>query len=177
MQSHEERLRPLMLAALSGDATAYHQLLRALAPLLRGYFRRRLSGADEDVEDLVQETLTSIHSRRMTYDPARPLTAWVFAMARYKLIDLLRRGEATLSFDGMEEVLAGADFESATVAKMDVETLLASLPAKQARAIRDTKIEGLSVAEAAARGGISVADVKVSVHRGLQQLGRRLRGP
>jgi RNA polymerase sigma-70 factor (ECF subfamily) len=58
---------------------------------------------------------------------------------------------------------------------MDVETLLASLPAKQAQAIRDTKLKGLSVAEAAESGGLSLADVKVSVHRGLKRLALRLR--
>ncbi len=176
MRSDEERLRAAMLAALAGDAKAYHQLLISVAPLLRAYFRRRLRNAEDDVEDLVQETLIAIHAKRATYDKARPFTAWMFALARYKLIDLLRRGHGDISLDGLEEILSGGDFEAATVARMDIETLLDSLPAKQARAIRDTKIEGLTVAEAAAQGGLSVADVKVSVHRGLKQLALRLRG-
>lgn len=177
MRSDEETLRAWMLAALSGDAKAYHRLLHALAPILRAYFRRRLREAEQDVEDLVQETLIAIHSRRETYDRERPFTVWAFAVARHKLIDLFRRGQATISLDGLEEVLAGADFESAAMARMDVDTLLAQLPAKQARAIRDTKIKGLSVVEAAAQSGISTADVKVSVHRGLKQLAQLLRRP
>jgi RNA polymerase sigma-70 factor (ECF subfamily) len=164
-----------MLAALAGDARSYHAMLSAAAPLLRGYFRRRLGGAEEDIEDLVQETLIAIHSRRATYDGDRPFTAWMYALARYKLADLLRRGRAEISFEGLEEILSGGDFEAASMARMDVEALLASLPAKQARVIRDTKLEGLSVAEAASNGGLSVADVKVSVHRGLKQLALRLR--
>lgn len=177
MRGDEETLRALMLAALSGESAAYHRLLQALAPILRCYFRRRLRDAEQDVEDLVQETLISIHSRRETYDRERPFTVWAFAVARHKLIDLLRRGRAEFSLDGLEDVLAGADFESATMARMDLETLLAQLPAKQARAIRDTKIEGLSVAEAALKGGLSAADVKVSVHRGLKHLAQLLRRP
>lgn len=176
MNRHEENLRPLMLAALAGDADSYHRMLSAAAPLLRGYFRRRLGGAEEDVEDLVQETLIAIHSRRATYDAARPFTAWMFALARHKLIDLLRRGRAAVSLDGLEEILSGGEFEAASLARLDVEALLASLPAKQAQAIRDTKLHGLSVAEAAESGGLSVSDVKVSVHRGLKQLALRLRG-
>lgn len=175
MHSHEERLRPLMLAALAGDARSYHEMLSAAAPLLRIYFRRRLGNAGEDIEDLVQETLIAIHTRRATYDGVRPFTAWMYAMARYKLADLLRRGQAEISLDGFEEVLSGGDFEAAAMARMDVDALLASLPAKQARAIRDTKLEGLSVAEAAATEGLTVADVKVSVHRGLKQLALRLK--
>ena len=165
-----------MLAALAGDARSYHEMLNEAAPLLRIYFRRRLGHAGEDIEDLVQETLIAIHTRRETYDGIRPFTAWMFALARYKLIDLLRRGRAEISFDGLEEILSGCDFESAAMARMDVNALLASLPAKQARAIRNTKLEGLSVAEAAASEGLSVADVKVSVHRGLKQLALRLKG-
>jgi len=173
---HEERLRPLMLAALAGDAGSYHEMLSAAAPLLRGYFRRRLGNAPEDIEDLVQETLIAIHTRRATYDGVRPFTAWMYALARYKLADLLRRGQAEISLDGFEDILSGGDFESAAAARMDVEALLASLPAKQARVIRETKLEGLSVAEAAAQEGLTVADVKVSVHRGLKQLALRLKG-
>ena len=176
MLCNEERLRPLMLAALAGDAKAYHELLSSVAPLLRTYFRRRLRGAEDDVEDLVQETLIAIHGKRATYDGERPFTAWMFALARYKLVDLLRRNRGEIPLDGLEEMLTGGDFEAATVARMDIESLLASLPAKQARAIRDTKLAGLSVAEAAEMGGLSVADVKVSVHRGLKQLALRLKG-
>jgi RNA polymerase sigma-70 factor (ECF subfamily) len=165
-----------MLAALAGDARSYHEMLNEAAPLLRVYFRRRLGSGAEDIEDLVQETLIAIHTRRATYDGIRPFTAWMFALARYKLIDLLRRGRGEISFDGMEDILSCGDFESAAMARMDIEALLASLPAKQARAIRDTKLEGLSVAEAAASEGLTVTDVKVSVHRGLKQLALRLRG-
>ena len=175
MHSHEERLHPLMLAALDGDAGSYHELLSAAALLLRPYFRRRLGNGAEDIEDLVQETLVAIHTRRVTYDGARSFTAWMFALARYKLADLLRRGRAEISLDGFEEILSGGDFEAATMARMDIDALLASLPAKQARVIRETKLEGLSVAEAAAMEGLSVADVKVSVHRGLKQLALRLK--
>jgi RNA polymerase sigma-70 factor (ECF subfamily) len=123
----------------------------------------------------VQDTLIALHSRRATYDPARPFTPWMYALARYKLVDMLRRGRADISLDGLEDVLSGGDFEAATQARMDIDALLASLPDKQARVIRETKLEGLSVAEVAARGGLSTADVKVSVHRGLKQLALRFK--
>ncbi len=164
-----------MLAALAGDARCHQDMLSMAAPLLRGYFRRRLGAGDEDIEDLVQETLIAIHSRRVTYDAARPFTAWMYALARYKLIDMLRRGRKTVSLTGLEEILSGGDFEEASIARLDVETLLASLPAKQAQVIRDTKLKGLSVAEAAENGGLSLTNVKVSVHRGLKQLALRMR--
>jgi RNA polymerase sigma factor (sigma-70 family) len=166
----------MMVAGLTGDATAYHKLLSSIAPMLRTFFRRRLRDAEDDVEDLVQETLIAIHGKRATYDSQRPLTAWVYALARYKMIDMLRRARPDVSIELLEEILAGEDFEDAVSARMDVDRLLDSLPVKQSRVIRDTKIDGLSVAETAEKEGLSVADVKVSVHRGLKTLALRLRG-
>jgi RNA polymerase sigma-70 factor (ECF subfamily) len=166
----------MMIGGLAGDSDTYRALLTALAPMLRSFFGRRLSGAADDVEDLVQETLIAIHTRRATYDSGRPFTAWLYAIARYKLIDHQRRDRHDVTIEGLEDVLAAEGFEDAAAARMDVYHLLGTLPVKQARAIRETKIDGLSVAEAAQRGGISEADVKVSVHRGLKMLAARLRG-
>jgi RNA polymerase sigma factor (sigma-70 family) len=166
----------MMMSGLAGDADAYRALLTALAPRLRSFFGRRLSGAADDVEDLVQETLIAIHSRRATYDRGRPFTAWAYAIARYKLIDHHRRDRHHVAIEGLEDILADEGFEDAAAARMDIDRLLGTLPVKQARAIRETKIDGLSVAEAAQRGGISEADVKVSVHRGLKMLMARLKG-
>lgn len=75
--------------ALAGESAAYRELLLQLGRHLRAYFRKRLSRLPDDVEDLVQETLLAVHSRRHTYDPALPLTAWVHAIAHYKLVELL----------------------------------------------------------------------------------------
>ena len=164
-----------MIGGLAGDADAYRALLTALAPLLRSYFGHRLRGAANDVEDLVQETLIAVHTRRATYDRHRPFSSWFYAIARYKLIDHQRRDRHHVTIEGLEDILATEGFEDAVAARMDIDRLLGTLPVKQARAIRETKIDGLSVAEAAQRGGISEADVKVSVHRGLKRLVARLR--
>ena len=86
----ECRLRELLVQSLYGDAAAYDQFLKALSAHLRAYFRERLFQRSDEVEDLVQETLLAVHNQRHTYRSNQPLTAWVHAIARYKLIDLLR---------------------------------------------------------------------------------------
>jgi RNA polymerase sigma factor (sigma-70 family) len=91
VQLIEERLRSLMLQSLAGDAAAYRMFLDELTARLRSYLRRRLGGLPDEVEDLLQELLLAVHNKRHTYDPKQPLTAWVQAIARYKLVDLLRR--------------------------------------------------------------------------------------
>ena len=158
-----------MVAALDGDASAYRELLRALAPHLRAYFARRLGTAQ--AEDLVQETLIAIHTRRSSYDRTLPFTAWLHAVARYKLIDHLRRAKLrrTLPLEEAASVVADEAEESVS-AKRDVERLLATLPEAKRKLVRQVKIEGLSVAEAAAQGGLSQSAVKVGVHRALKSL-------
>ncbi|TPG52171.1 sigma-70 family RNA polymerase sigma factor [Sphingomonas glacialis] len=174
MRASEDTLRALMISGLDGHAGDHSALLRALVPLLRGFYRRRMG--DGDIDDLVQETLIAVHTRRGTYDRARPFTAWLFSIARYKMIDHFRRGRRLVPIEGLEEILITEGFEDAACARMDVEQLLEILPPKQARMIRATRIEGLSTAEAAEREDIGESDVKVSVHRGLKSLIVRIQG-
>ena len=174
MRASEEELRAMMLSGLDGNAGDHAALLRALVPLLTGFYRRRAT--DGEIDDLVQETLIAVHTRRGTYDRARPFTAWLFAIARYKLIDHFRRNRRTVTIEGLEDILIVEGFEESSGARMDVDQLLETLPGKQARMIRATKIDGLSIAEAAAREKTGESDVKVSVHRGLKMLISRVQG-
>ncbi|GAA0328181.1 sigma-70 family RNA polymerase sigma factor [Sphingomonas oligophenolica] len=176
MRASEEQLRGLMISGLDGDAGDHAALLRLLAPLLRGFYRRRANGCEDDIEDLVQETLIAVHTRRATYDRDRVFTAWLFAIARYKMIDHFRRSRRLQPIEDFEDVLIAEGFEDASGARMDIDDLLETLPDKQARMIRATRIEGLSVAEAAQADGIGESDVKVSVHRGLKSLMMRIQG-
>jgi len=176
MRASEEQLRTMMIGGLDGDAVLHAALLGILVPLLRGFYRRHMRGGDDDIEDLVQETLIAVHTRRATYDRDRSFTAWLFAIARYKMVDQFRRGRRLCPIDGLEEILVAEGFEDSSNARMDMDRLLDGLPLKQARAIRDTKLNGLSVSEAAERSGIGESDVKVSIHRGLKALAARISG-
>jgi RNA polymerase sigma factor (sigma-70 family) len=177
MKGSEEALQALMQASFAGDAEAHGALLRALLPVLRSFFRRRMTGRDDLVEDLVQEVLIAVHEKRATFQTGRPFGSWLFAIARYKMIDHWRRsGGREVSIEGLEEELASRSESEPSEAQADLAALLATLSPKQAEAIRATQLEGLSAAEAAERQKISVADVKVSVHRGLKALAMRIRG-
>jgi len=176
MRADEDQLRRWMISGLAGHAGDHAALLAALVPLLQAFYRRRMRNAVEDVEDLVQETLIAVHSRRATYDPDRPFGVWLFAIARYKMIDHFRRRRQSCPIEDVEELLVAESFEGASIARMDVDRLLDTLPAKQAAAIRDTRLDGLSVTEAAAQARIGESDVKVSIHRGLKALAARVRG-
>ncbi len=175
----ERQAALLWQRGLAGDEAAYRELLGALARRLRAFFARRLAAScPDDVEDLVQETLLALHLQRATYEPGVPLGAWVHAIARHKLVDLWRRRGRREALheplDGLEEVLAAPAADEAP-ARRDLEQLLGQLPAAQQRAIALTRIEGLSMAEASARSGVSVAALKVQVHRGLKKLAELVR--
>jgi RNA polymerase sigma factor (sigma-70 family) len=168
----EPELKVLMIASLDGDQTAYRQLLRRLVPILRHYVGRRVVSGQEDIEDIVQETLLAIDKRRITYDRARPFTPWAFAIAHHKFVDLVRRGRP---FEMLTEDIVGDEGSGDTaIAGIDMAKLLDTLPAKQATAIRAVKLDGLSVSEAADQMGVGESDIKVSIHRGLKALMHRI---
>lgn len=175
----EGHLRDLLVRGLSGDESAYRVFLQELSTHLRAFFRRRLVRTPDEVEDLVQETLLAIHNQRHTYDAGQPVTAWVHAIAKYKLIDVLRRRalreDWNDSLDDVSELVAGAESDAAD-ARRDLASLLEQLPVKQRLPIVHMKIEGLSAAQTAQLTGMSESAVKVAVHRGLKILAKLVRG-
>jgi len=175
----ESELKPLWLRAQSGDEVAYREALTRIANRLRGYLRRRMQSLPDDMEDLVQETLLALHLQRGTYDPALPVSGWVLAIARHKLVDLWRRRGRQEALhdplDDVDEALLPSAADDGQ-AQRDLHKLLGDLPEAQRTAILLTKIEGLSVAEASARTGASESAIKVQVHRGLKRLAALVRG-
>lgn len=167
------------MRGLAGDGGAYHAFLRDLSAHVRAFLRVRLVRLPDEVEDLVQEILLAVHNQRHTYDPGQPLTAWVHAIARYKLVDMLRR-RATRDalndpLDDAADLFAASDVE-ASDARRDLARLLEKLPDRQRLPIVHVKIEGLSVTETSQLTGMSEAAVRVGVHRGLKALAALIRG-
>lgn len=166
MKIDDDSLRRAMALALGGDKAAYRIVLDQSRHWLLAYYRRRV--APQMIEDLVQETLISVHSKRQSFDPARPYLPWLAAIARYRWVDALRKFQASEELDS--EAIAGAEEETPIVARLSIGRLLSHLPARQANAIVLTRIEGHSVADAARICGQSESLLKVNVHRGLRKL-------
>lgn len=179
VQETESRLKALFMHGLDGDADAYRIFLQALTRHLRGFLRRRIPQHREDVEDLVQEVLLAVHNARHTYRADEPLTAWLHAISRYKLMDFYRsraRREALNDpLDDYAELLVDSDDEPAH-ARHDLGRLLECLPDRQRLPLVHMKLEGRSVTETARLTGLSESAVKVGVHRGLKALAALIRG-
>jgi RNA polymerase sigma-70 factor (ECF subfamily) len=178
LQGTETRLKALMLQGLQGDDGAYRTFLQSAAMHLRAYLRRRMSRWPDEVEDLVQESLLAIHNQRHTWDPAAPLTSWMYAITKYKLIDWLRRHARQDQYndplDEEHELFSSADMDAAEAGR-DLNKMLTLLPEQQRAAIVHTKLDGWSVRDTASALKISESNVKVAVHRGLKALAQKLR--
>lgn len=178
LRARESRLRELFVRGLSGDNASYEVFLKELSAHLRAFVRKRLYSLPDEVEDLVQESLLAVHNQRHTYDPDLPVSVWVQAIARYKIVDLLRRRAAhdVLSdpLDDDAEVLSFSD-SAAAEARRDLHKLLADLPDRHRLPIVYTRLDGLSVKDAAKAAGMSESAVKVGVHRGLLALAKKIR--
>ena len=179
MAATEERLRQSLLLGLAGDAPAYHAFLKNLSAHLRAFLRKRLAHLPDEVEDLVQEVLLAVHNQRHTYEAGQPLTAWIHAIAKYKLVDLLRRrsGREALNdpLDDELEIVASTD-SAAAEARRDLGKLLQLLPDRHRLPIIHVKLHGQSVAETAQLTGMSESAIKVGIHRGLKALAALIRG-
>jgi RNA polymerase sigma-70 factor (ECF subfamily) len=176
MSTLEQDLSTAMRDAQAGCPKAYRRLLDLLSRHLRGHIRRMLArkggSGTADLDDILQETLISIHSRLHTYDASYPVLVWVNAIARYRAIDCYRASGHRLrqiNLDDLGESLADP-VEHQPGAAQDVARLLSSLPANLRRPIEDVKLLGLSIAESAERTGMSESAVKVSIHRGMKRL-------
>lgn len=165
-------LSALMRAANAGDATAYRRVLEALALWLRPIVKRGLYRAGrglEDVEDIVQETLLAVHTKRHTWDSREPLEPWVRAIAHHKLVDTLRRRgfHHHLPIDGYFDQLAAQPDASAFAATND---LLSVLTPGARQIVEGISLEGRSAREVGDRLGMSEGAVRVALHRALRRL-------
>lgn len=167
----EARIHQLMVLSQAGSSSATHELLSALAPRLRAFFRHNGCN-NEDSEDLVQETLIAIFTKRAMFNPEQKLLAWVYAIGRYRMIDrwraFSRRGHH-IHIDDVEHVLESEQHEAGDP-KRDIAKLLATLPSKQRRVLELVKLQDMSIQEAAIATGWTPSDIKISIHRGLKSL-------
>ena len=169
----------LMAAAQQGDETAYRTLLEAMVPYLRS-IAARWHREPRDVEDAVQEILLTVHSIRHTYDPTRPFGPWLVAIARRRMVDRMRKQGRRL----MRETSLEPHHETFPAPETNVyagepdrralRLAIAGLPPRQREAIELLKVQELSLKEAAAISGMSIAALKVSVHRGIKSLRKLL---
>jgi RNA polymerase sigma-70 factor, ECF subfamily len=162
----------LMQRAQAGDREAFHALFRDIGPLITNFLRRRLADKTE-IEDICQETLIAVYKSRHTFQPQRPLEPWLFAIVRKVTAEHLRH-DRRLGFQIPMDELPEIGVESSSSQDLELREALQRLSPAQVEALALTKLQGLSVEEAARRAGTSVGSMKVRVHRAYASLKRLL---
>jgi RNA polymerase sigma-70 factor (ECF subfamily) len=181
-QSDDQALTTLMQAAQAGDAQAYVRLLKEITPRLRQIVRRqRFFVSAEDIEDLVQDILLSLHAVRASYDPQRPFMPWFMAITRNRLVDgarrYSRRAAHEVQVENMPVTFSDEGSNIDSDGYRDPEALrraIEDLSPAQRAAIEMLKLREMSLKEAAAARGTSIGALKVSVHRAMATLRRAL---
>ncbi len=172
-QERERAWREWMLAAQAGDRDAFERLLLDLLPVARRQVARKVADPAMQ-EDIVQSAFVSVFRARHTYRGARPFAPWFHAIVRNATIDALRvrmrhaARESSLEAapePSVDPVLPGDDALSPELARA-----LGALPPAQREAVELIHVDGLSVAEAAERAGVSASALKVRAHRGYRAL-------
>ena len=170
----ERELGALMEGYLAGRIEAFDGLYAALAGRLRGYLMAQCRDAAL-ADDLLQDTFLQMHRSRHTYEPGRPVTPWVFAIARHVFLMKRRSTGRRLRFEERlaADVTAGEivrDDVKAVVEKDEVRRALGQLPADQREALLLHHVQGWSFAEIAARLGIRVNAAKTRAFRGMKKM-------
>jgi RNA polymerase sigma factor (sigma-70 family) len=166
----------LMCASQAGERAAYERLLREITPFIRSIARRHTPNR-ADIEEIVQETLLTIHRVRHTFDPDRAFTPWLAAIASRRSIDALRRRMRVAKYESAQDSAyetfsdpsTNTDVESIRSAE-ELGQMLQQLPARQREALEALKIKEMSLREASAASGQSIGALKVNTHRALKAL-------
>jgi len=167
----------LMARGQDGDQAAYRLLLESITPYLRALARR--GGIDtEEIEDLVQDILLTVHAARHVYDPARPFGPWLVTIARRRLVDRQRRrGRSSARETELNEhvtfVAEKANLPDRADDARRLRGAISSLPKGERQAVELLRLKELSLKEAAAQSGQSETALKVAMHRALKRLRRR----
>jgi RNA polymerase sigma factor (sigma-70 family) len=164
----------LMAHAQDGDKAAYQRLLQEITPYLRSLAARRHRDPS-DIEDAVQDILLTVHSIRQTYDPTRPFGPWLVTIANRRFIDRLRRQGRKR--DRETPLMPEHETFSEPQANLDegpdrheLEKAIGELPPMQRQAIQLLKLKEMSLKEASTASGMSIASLKVNVHRAVKSL-------
>jgi len=179
VRGRDDEWTDLMRSANAGDSVAYRRLLMAVAPVLRAGARRGLARAGQPVDqsdDIVQDILLAVHLKRHTWDPSAPFAPWLFAIARNKLIDALRRRgrRVFVNIDDFAETIPSEQAQE-TLPAGEVTRHLEALPQRQREVLQSIAVDSVSIKDTARKLSMSEGAVRVALHRGLSALAAKMR--
>lgn len=174
-EAQSEEWSRWMRGAIGGDEAAYLAFLQSVTPHLRAIARSRCRAwglPPSDAEDVVQDVLVTVHLKRGTWDPSRPIAPWLATIVRNRAVDLQRRrggGRVTIPIDDVLETL-GTEPDDGADDLADAERLVDRLKEPARDIVRSISLDGAGVKETAARLKMTEGAVRVALHRALKTL-------
>jgi RNA polymerase sigma-70 factor (ECF subfamily) len=160
-----------------GRAESFDEILEQFGGRIHR-FLLRMTGNSHDAEDLTQETFLRAYKSIGRYDPDRPFSAWIYAIARKTAAGYFRSRRPTDELEN--EPACGTNEHPATKLEREDETARVWEAASRLKPQFHEVLllhyaEGFPVAETARVMGLTVVHTKVILHRAREQLSRRLR--
>lgn len=168
----DELWEVLLARANNGDAAAFARFLHAVTPTLRAVIRRRGDGLPSDLyEDILQEVLLAIHLKRRTWRTDAPVRPWLYALARYKVVDAFRRRGASVSLpiEDFADVLPEENVAT-PLSERDAEVMLKLIDTRSAMLVRAVALDGKTAEEAGQTVGMTAGAARVALHRAMRRL-------
>jgi len=177
LNSESDKLGRLMQKAQEGDTEAYQTVLKESTKLIKRFVSSRL-GAPEEVDEVVQEVLWSVHKARHTYDPSRRYLPWLFAITRHRVADYFRRWARTkqkeIEGEPLWDALSFAEYDVDNDMKEKLHEAISKLPQQQRSTVELLKLQGYSVKDVAKKFNVSTSSVKVTAHRAYRALKKQM---
>jgi RNA polymerase sigma-70 factor (ECF subfamily) len=179
--AHDQQLARLLIRAQDGDQAAYEKFLREASVVLRAFLSKRMAATSDRVEDVLQDTLLTVHRARHSFLLGRPVGPWLYAICEYRMIEFFRR-HRRIERNEISSGLQAIDAADEPVQQQDeglgtlIYEALAKLPHKQRAIIEFLKVKDLSVKDVAMQTGMSESAVKITAFRGYEAIRKMLGG-
>ncbi|MES2905503.1 MAG: sigma-70 family RNA polymerase sigma factor [Pseudomonadota bacterium] len=173
-QNKYSELVILLRAANDGDAACYQKFLSDVSIILRRVVVRKLPA--NDVEDVLQDILISIHKARHTYDCERPLFPWLLTIARFRINDHLRKLYANARHELLDpDAMPGISSDvTETIEDAEyIEKLLDCVPERERKILKMMHGDGYTAKETGTHLGMNESAVKVAAHRAMKKIRMR----
>jgi RNA polymerase sigma-70 factor (ECF subfamily) len=174
------RLKELLIQAQEGNKDSYKKFLLETTNILKSYFYQRVND-NNFIEDLIQETLISIHKALPTYDPTLPVLNWIYTIAYRRYIDFVRKDarikKNEYSTETFYQYSSNITYKSQENYENQnrIKSVLDRMSERERKIITLLKIENYSIKEAAKILNLSESALKVAAHRAYKKIKKLLK--
>lgn len=173
-----DRERELARRFAAGDVEAVRELYAAYAGAVHTVAIGRLRDP-QLAEEAVQDAFVKAWRAARSFDPQRPLSPWLYQIARRAAEDIARRESRRPTTVGLTAVSSDGDIAMSTEPwdaweAWQVRLALADLPSDERELVRLTHYVGLSQSQIAEHLDIPLGTVKSRIHRAHRRLAASL---